>query len=47
MVVTMIAVVVVVTVMTVMMVMMMIMLEREKKDPSKSFNAGLTTCTGR
>lgn len=27
--------------------MMMIMMEREKEDPSKSFNAGLTTCTGR
>lgn len=28
-------------------VVMMTMMEREKEDPSKSFHAGLTTCTGR
>lgn len=30
-----------------MVVVMMMMMEREEEDPSKSFNAGLTTCTGR
>lgn len=29
------------------MVVVMMMMEREEEDPSKSFNAGLTTCTGR
>lgn len=30
-----------------MVVVVMMMMEREEEDPSKSFNAGLTTCTGR
>lgn len=41
-------VVVVVMVMMIVVVVVMMMMEgEEEEDPSKSFNAGLTTCTGR